>query len=222
MKYSLAIFDLDGTLLNTLDDLTDSCNYILSKNNFPTHSKEKIKEFIGNGIPKLISRALPPKTSEKTIIQITKEFTEYYNTHSTIKTLPYPGIIELLTKLKQNKIAIAVNTNKHEQTAIELCNTFFPTLIEIVSGGQTGLPPKPEPSGVNKIINSLSKKDIHCTKDNSIFIGDSDVDIQTGNNAGIDSVGVTWGFRKKDFLIEHGAKLIANNSIELEKILFAL
>lgn len=212
MKYSLAIFDLDGTLLSTLEDIADSCNEILLRNNFPTRTYEEIKSFVGNGIPKLIERALPENTDSTTHKKITQEFIEYYRSHSAIKTAPYPGIKDFLTELKKAGIKIAVNSNKHEGASIDLCNKFFPDLIDAVAGGKPDVPHKPDPSGVNKILSTLA-----IPRDKVVYIGDSDVDVQTGANAGIAEIAVTWGFRSEEFLKEHGAKNLAHNTAELNE-----
>ena len=214
MKYRLAIFDLDGTILNTIDDIADSCNFILKKNNFPVHTVNEIKYFVGNGIPKLIERALPQNTPSDTKQGILDQFIEYYGSHSTVKTCAYNGITELLENLKSNGIRIAVNTNKHEQTSIDLCNKFFPGLIDIVCGGRPDVHHKPDPTGVEKILAAEKVE-----KSKAVFIGDSDVDIATAKNAGIDSITVDWGFRGKDFLIAHGAKNVAMTPSELLKMI---
>ncbi|MGN0739414.1 MAG: HAD family hydrolase [Treponema sp.] len=210
MKYRLAIFDLDGTILNTLDDIADSCNFILEKNNFPVHTVNEIKYFVGNGIPKLIERALPEDTPPDTKKEILNQFIEYYGSHATVKTCAYDGITSLLENLKANKVHIAVNTNKHEQTSVDLCTRFFPGLIDIVCGGRPDVHHKPDPAGVEKILAAEKVE-----KSKAVFIGDSDVDIATARNAGIDSIGAGWGFRGKDFLIANGASKVAMTPQEL-------
>ena len=214
MKYSLVIFDLDGTILNTLDDLTDSCNAVLKENGFPVHTKDEIKSFVGNGIPKLIERALPKNTETQTKEKITEEFTAYYREHSAVKTAQYPGIAELLKTLKASGIKIAVNTNKHEGTAIDVCSKYFPGLIDMVAGGKHDTPHKPDPSGTEKILSSLKEK-----KENTLFVGDSDVDILTAVNTGIDCASAAWGFRSEQFLKDHGAKNIVHTAEELKNFI---
>lgn len=216
MKYDLAIFDLDGTILNTIDDLADSCNIILKKNNFPVHTTDEIKSFVGNGIPKLIERALPRDVPPETKNSILRQFIAYYSEHSAEKTRAYPGISELLQSLKKNGVRIAVNTNKHEETSKNLCSAFFPGLIDIVCGGRTDMPHKPDPAGVQKI---LAAEKIEASK--TVYIGDSDVDIETAKNAGTDSISAGWGFRGKKFLLEHGAQKIAMSAQELEKMILS-
>lgn len=210
MKYKLAIFDLDGTILNTLDDLADSCNYILKKNGLPQHSTEEIKYMVGNGIPKLIERALPADVGKEVQERVLAEFIAWYYNHCAIKTAPYKGIVECVSKLKACGVKTAVNTNKVHEAAVELCNKYFPDLFDVISGSRKGIPPKPAPNGINEILNKLNLSARDC-----VFIGDSDVDIQTGTNAGMDTIGVDWGFRGADFLANHGACKIVFNCEEL-------
>ncbi len=214
MKYKTAIFDMDGTILNTLDDLTDSCNHILEKNGMPLHTIDEIRFFVGNGIPKLIERAVPAGTKAETQQKILAEFSEYYAAHSAEKTKPYPGIPELLQKLRRNGVATAVNTNKTESAAKVLCEDYFPGLFDFVSGGRPGVPKKPAPDGIYEIIRAMNADPAE-----TVFIGDSDVDLQTGTNAGLNVIGVDWGFRGKKFLEEHGAKTVASDTDELFRLI---
>ena len=212
---------------NTLDDLADSCNYILKKNGLPQHSTEEIKYMVGNGIPKLIERAMCSVTMGTEISDNTKgteinvidsqlhkkllsEYIEWYGEHSAIKTAPYPGMLDLLVKLKKTGIKLAVNTNKVHSSAVDLCERYFAELFDFVAGSRDGIAPKPSPEGVNQILVNLNIKADEC-----VFIGDSDVDIQTGKNAGIDSIGVDWGFRGAAFLKAHGGEKIAYSCDEL-------
>lgn len=210
MKNTIIIFDMDGTILNTLEDLTDSCNYILQKYNYPLRTIEEIRSFVGNGIPKLIERAFGNRANCDLLKTATKEFIDYYEEHSTIKTSPYEGIIELIKKLKSDGFVIAVNTNKIETAAIDLCDKYFPNLFDIISGSKEGLPPKPAPDGIFEIL-----KKANISQDNAIFIGDSDVDLQTGFNANLEVIGVSWGFKGYEFLKQQGAKYIAQTTSEL-------
>lgn len=214
MKYKVVIFDLDGTILNTLDDLSDSCNFVLNRNGFPVHTKDEIRLFVGNGIPKLIERALPAGTDADTQKKILQEFSEYYSLHSKDKTKPYNGIPELFSALKNAEIKIAINTNKNEEIAKIICNDYFPNSIDMITGGRKDTPHKPDPSGVNKILSELK-----LSKDEALFVGDSDVDYLTGVNADIDVINVNWGFRDEKFLLEHGAKKIVKTPEELQKLI---
>lgn len=221
MRYSLVIFDMDGTILNTIDDLTDASNYINTKYGFPTHTVEQFKFFVGNGIPKMIQRSLPADIEKSLYEKILAEYIEYYGKNCAIKTAPYKGLVDCIQKLRKLGIKIAVNTNKVESAAIDLCNTYFPGCFDIISGSRPGIPPKPAPDGIFEILDR-AKIDLetarHGGPENSAiacYIGDSDVDLQTGINSGLDFIGVDWGFRGKDFLIEHGAKTVVMNAEEL-------
>ena len=214
MKYSLAIFDMDGTILNTLDDMTDSLNEILTKYKLPLHTVDEVRFMVGNGIPKLIERALSDGRSNPDFEKILADFIEYYEKHCAIKTAPYSGIPEAIKALRKAGIKIAVNTNKVEPAAIALCDDYFPGLFDIISGSRPGMPPKPAPDGIYEILKRAGM-DGKSQGQRAVFIGDSDVDMQTGTNAGLDVIGVDWGFRGKKFLQEHGAKVIMMNPEEL-------
>ena len=216
--YKLAIFDMDGTILNTIDDLADSCNVICKKYGYPLHTVEEIKYMVGNGIPKLMRRALPKDIEEEQFQKVLAEYIEYYEDHCAIKPAPYEGIVECIRSLRAAGVKVAVNTNKVEPAAIALCNDYFPGLFDIISGSRPGMPPKPAPDGIYEILNRAGM-DGKSDGQKAVFIGDSDVDMQTGMNAGLDVIGVDWGFRGKKFLEEHGAKLIMMSAQELAEYL---
>ena len=218
MKYSLAIFDMDGTILNTLDDMTDSLNVILEKYKLPLHTLDEVRFMVGNGIPKLIERAIPQGRENPEFDKILADFIVYYEEHCAIKTAPYAGIPECIKALRAAGIRIAVNTNKVEPAAIALCDDYFPGLFDIISGSRPGMPPKPAPDGIYEILNRAGM-DGKSDGQKAVFIGDSDVDMQTGMNAGLDVIGVDWGFRGKDFLREHGAEVIMLSAEELAEYL---
>ena len=213
MKYELIVFDLDGTILNTIDDLADSCNFVLNRHKFPTHTVEEIKYMVGNGIAKLIERACPADISKEEYETVLKDFRTYYEAHCDKKTAPYSGILECVNELKSTGVKLAVNTNKDENAALELCRKFFPGVFDFVSGGNVGLPVKPAPDGVHRIVQQLFGKNISEIK--GCFVGDSDVDIATGKNCGFDVIGVDWGFRGIDFLKNHGADKVVFDCEEL-------
>lgn len=215
MKYKLAVFDLDGTILNTLDDLADSLNFILNQYNMPKHTTEEVKYFVGNGIPKLIERAVPDGKNNPLYEEVLDEYIKYYREHSLIKTKEYDGMSDFLKALKAAGMKIAVVTNKEEKAAKLLCNKFFPDLFDFVWGGKPGVPHKPDRVGVDWIFSCL--EDI--SRSEAVFIGDSDVDINTGKNSGIDAIGVSWGFRGRKFLLEHGAEKVADSVDELRAML---
>ncbi|MDY4986357.1 MAG: HAD family hydrolase [Treponema sp.] len=216
MKYSVAIFDLDGTILNTLDDLAAAINHVLAVHGMPVHETEKVKYMVGNGIAKLVERAVPGGRENPEYKAVYDEFVEYYRSHSALKTGPYEGMVECLRFLRKAGVKTGVNTNKDEVAAVTLCQKYFPGLFDFVSGGKDSIPVKPAPDGVYQLLGKwgLSPLDDNI-KAQTVFIGDSDVDIQTGINAGIDAIGVEWGFRGKDFLLEHGAKTTVSTPDEL-------
>ena len=218
MKYSLVIFDMDGTILNTLDDMTDSLNVILEKYKMPLHTPDEVRFMVGNGIPKLIERAIPDGRSNSDFDNVLKDFLSWYEAHCAIKTAPYDGVVDCIKKLRAAGIKIAVNTNKVEEAAVALCDDYFPGLFDVISGSRPGMPPKPAPDGIYEILKRAGM-DGKSEGQKAVFIGDSDVDMQTGMNAGLDVIGVDWGFRGKDFLKEHGAEVIMMKASELAEYL---
>ena len=210
MKYKAVIFDMDGTILNTLEDLKNATNYSLRQFGMPERSLEEVRMFVGNGIRKLVERAVPAGTSEEKIAQILDVFLEYYEIHSADNTSPYPGILELVEKLKKSGIKTAVSTNKADVPAQELGREYFNGIFDLIVGQQDGLKVKPAPDSVNKILSILD-----IQKKDAIYIGDSDVDVQTAKNSGLDFIGVSWGFRGREFLEKNGAKNIVDNANEI-------
>ena len=212
--YRCVIFDLDGTLLNTLDDLADAGNYALKQLGFHTHEVEKYKYFVGNGIPKLIQRILPADSSTDLQDKAHRLFSEYYSAHSTDKTKPYIGICSLLTKLKSDGVKTGVATNKDHGFSERLVRTFFDDMICIVCGRKEGTPKKPDPFSVNYIMEQLG-----TDKRETLYVGDSNVDMETANNAGLAACGVLWGFRTETELCESGAHFIVKTPDELYRII---
>lgn len=210
MKYKAVIFDMDGTILNTLEDLKNATNYSLRQFGMPERSLEEVRMFVGNGIRKLVERAVPAGTSEEKIVQVFDVFLEYYEIHSADNTSPYPGILELVEKLKKSGIKTAVSTNKADVPAQELGREYFNGIFDLIVGQQDGLKVKPAPDSVNKILSILD-----IQKKDAIYIGDSDVDVQTAKNSGLDFIGVSWGFRGREFLEKNGAKNIVDNANEI-------
>lgn len=198
--YNAYIFDLDGTLLNTLDDLAMSVNYALGRENMPQRTVEEVRGFVGNGVRKLIERAVPYGTPQDTIDKVLAVFREYYFIHSTDKTGPYAGIMELLSELKRCGKRVAVVSNKFDAATKELCRIYFGDYVEVAIGESASISRKPSPDGIFESLRLLG-----MPASDAIYIGDSDVDIQTAKNAGIRCVSVLWGFRNKDFLTAHGA-----------------
>ena len=208
--YKCVIFDMDGTLLNTLDDLADSGNYTLQKFGLPVHDVEKYRYFVGNGIPKLVERFMPEGTSEEKLKEAFDIMCSNYNKHMNDKTRPYDNVVEMLKILKSENTMVFVVTNKADAFAKEIVKYYFGDLIYEVYGNVEGFPKKPDPYWVDKIISAynLDKSDV-------LFVGDSGVDMQTACNAKIASAGVLWGFRDKDELIKNGADYICGNCSDI-------
>lgn len=213
-KYDSVIFDLDGTLLNTLDDLTDSTNYALSEMNFPERSRDEVRDFVGNGVEKLIRRAVPKGTSEEKIKETLGIFRDHYSKNMLNKTCPYDGITDMLCELKKQNIPMAIVSNKFDAAVKNLNKIFFDKYINTAIGESASVAKKPAP---DTCICALEEMGI--SGKSTVYVGDSDVDIMTAKNSGLDCISVTWGFRSKDFLIEHGAKIIINRPDELLKFL---
>ncbi len=215
MAINCVIFDLDGTLLNTLDDLANAANYTLEKFGYPTFDTEKYKTFVGNGMKNLIKRILPedartPETEEKVL----SVFMEYYSAHSTDLTRPYDGVEEMIDALKKMGVKIGMVTNKAHNAAIAIMEKYFSGKFDCVLGQSEKFPLKPNPASAIFVCESLKS-----TPANSIFVGDSGVDMETGKNGGFYPVGVLWGFRKEDELYENGAKEVISNPAELLRIM---
>lgn len=195
MKYDLVIFDLDGTTLNTLEDLADACNAALSANGYPTHSLEKIRLSVGSGVSRLIRLTLPESAGDETHAKVLADFKAYYAAHVDIKTKPYPGIISMLESMRAAGVHTAVNSNKFNAAVQALCSAHFGSLIEMALGECETVPKKPDPTGVQRIIARF-----HASPSRTLYVGDSDVDLRTAQNAGIDCAWVSWGFRRREEL----------------------
>lgn len=212
--FKAVIFDLDGTILNTLDDLADSGNHVLSAQGFPTHPTEQYKTFVGNGIPKLIRRILPPDASEEVFEYTLSEFQRYYGEHKNDKTAPYAEIPELLKELKDRGLKICVLSNKQHDLTVEIVKHYFgDNTFNLVRGKMEQFPAKPDPTSCNDVI-SL----INIPKSNILYVGDSNVDMQTAHNAGLTKCGVSWGFRTVEELKSAGADYIADVPKDILKI----
>lgn len=203
----IVIFDLDGTLLNTIADLAAATNYALEKTGYPTHAPEAYPYFVGNGVRKLLERVLPEdaRTPEAAEIMM-KNFRAYYDANMTEFTRPYPGIEELLHNLRENEISVAVASNKYQLAVERLIHHFFPSVEwAAIEGQKEGVPVKPDPSIVFEILSKCP-----TPKREVLYVGDSGVDMETAHRAGVTSVGVTWGFRPVYELTEHFADHIAH------------
>lgn len=211
-KLRLFIFDLDGTLLDTLRDLAGSVNYAMEQCHYPTHSIDEVCMMVGNGVAKLIRRAVPGGTSEKDIAIALDIFRKHYMKHSEDTTKPYDGILELLSSLKAQGKLIAVVSNKFDAATKTLCDKYFPGLIDVALGENEaeGISKKPAPDMALKAMKQLDISPEEC-----VYIGDSDVDIETAKNAGIPCISVLWGFRTKEFLLTHGGNCFVQKPEEI-------
>lgn len=212
--FSLAIFDLDGTLLNTLEDLHAAVNFALRRFGFPERTVNEVRSFIGNGVVKLMERSVPEGTDEKTREDSLSVFREYYLSHMADNTAPYEDTKELLLSLKEKGVKTAVVSNKLHSAVVGLCNDYFPHLIDIAFGVSEESERKPCPVNVLKVLAESG-----VSKGKAIYIGDSEVDVQTAHNAGLKCIGVTWGFRDKKELMESGAEFIADTANDVFEVI---
>lgn len=210
----LAIFDLDGTLLNTLGDLAASANAALAAHHLPTHPQDSIRQFVGNGIRKLIERACPADTTSELQERVYHDFCRHYAQHCADTTAPYPGIPQLLDELRRRGILTAVVSNKADFAVQQLCAQFFPGQFDAIAGEREGVRRKPAPDTVLAILAQLN---VNATT--AVYIGDSDVDVETARNAGTRCIAVTWGFRDRAILLNAGAQLLADSPAALLPIL---
>ncbi len=214
MRYKLAIFDMDGTILDTLQDLTDSINYALRANNYPEHTLEEVRSYVGNGLMKLVERSIPVKTSKEDIDRVFKTLIEYYQIHCADKTKPYEGIINLIKGLREAGCKTAVVSNKADAAVQELCKQYFPDLFDCAVGEKKDVLKKPAPDSVNYVLDYL-----HIDQSDTVYIGDSEVDVATASNAKVDCIIVSWGFRDVDFLKQNGAKTIVSEANSIYSII---
>jgi phosphoglycolate phosphatase len=214
MKYDTIIFDLDGTLLNTLDDLRDSLNTILTRHGYPARTLDEVRSFVGNGVKKLVSRSLPEGYTEDELTCCVNEFREYYKENMQNKTRPYDGIIELLTKLKKLNYKLAIVSNKFDAAVKDLSKDYFGDMVPVAIGESVNIRRKPAPDSVYKAIEELGA-DIS----RAVYVGDSDTDAETAKNAGIPCIGVTWGFRSRQVLESCGVVYIVDSPDEILSII---
>ncbi len=208
--YKTYIFDLDGTLLDTLNDLHASCNYALRTHGMPERSLEEVRQFVGNGVKKLMERAIPDGLENPLLEETLQTFRQHYLLHNLDTTLPYPGIMEMLQQLKAQGKRIAVVSNKFYAATQDLCKHFFGDTIQVAIGEREDIKKKPAPDTVLEALRQLQ-----VTRQDAVYVGDSEVDVETARNSGIPCISVLWGFRSKSFLLSHGATMFIETPNEL-------
>lgn len=214
MAYKLAIFDLDGTILNTLEDLADAMNYALGVHGYPGRTIEEVRRFVGNGIRKLIERAVPAGLAKEEIDRVHETFSAYYQQHCADKTRPYEGVLPLLERLRAAGCLTAVVSNKADAAVQPLCQRYYNGLFDYAVGERAGIRRKPDPDSVQEVLRCLQVEAA-----DAVYIGDSEVDIQTAENAGLDSIIVTWGFRDREYLESQGGRRFVDRPEEIEQII---
>lgn len=210
MKYELIVFDMDGTILDTLEDLKNSTNHTLRLHHMPERTLDEIRSFVGNGIRKLIERAVVEGTSEHKIYEIQGDFMEHYGIHCADSTRPYDGVIDLIRELRNRGYKTAVVSNKADAAVQDLCIQYFPNLFDLAIGEKPEIAKKPAPDMVNLALDQLQ-----VSRENAVYIGDSDVDVATARNSNLDMIAVDWGFRTREFLLEQGAETIVSKPEEI-------
>ena len=210
------IFDLDGTLLYTLEDLKNSVNVALNKFNYPSRTLDEVRNFVGNGVRLLIERAIPDGKSNPHFEECLKYFKEDYVKNMYNETKPFDGILEMLENLRKKDYKIGVVSNKFDKAVKELCDKYFEGKIDVAIGEneEKGVRKKPDPTGVFEAIKLLN-----CDKNFTYYVGDSEVDIQTAKNSNLKCISVTWGYKDKEFLLKNNAEIIINNPEEIFEIL---
>lgn len=213
-QYRTYIFDLDGTLLDTLEDLYLSVNHALRLMQMPERTMDEIRWFVGNGVRRLVERSVSADCSKEQLEETYRLFKEYYLFHGEEHTKPYPQIIEMLTELRQRGIRTGVVSNKFQAATDALCDRFFPNLVDAVVGEQPGLRLKPAADMVERVLSIL-----HADKSEAVYVGDSDVDILTARNSGLPCISVLWGFKDRETLLQFGATCLIDNSLQLIDVL---
>ena len=213
-NYDTVIFDLDGTLLNTLEDLADAVNFVMRANQYPERTVEEVRCFVGNGIRRLMEQAVPKHVIGEEFERVFEEFKNYYTEHCQIKTCAYEGIMSLLSCLYEKRYAMAIVSNKNHAAVCELNDIYFKEYIKVAIGQKDGIRKKPAPDTVIQALKELGKE-----KETAIYVGDSEVDFATAENTGMDCVLVTWGFRTVEELAEFSPTAFINRPEELLGVL---
>ena len=215
IMYKCCIFDLDGTLLDTISDLAAAANYVCRENDWPEYTVAEVESMVGNGIPKLVERFSPENARSPLMLANTlHQFNRYYGAHNMESTNPYPGIPELLRELHDRGLQMAVCSNKADEFSRVIVEHYFPGIFRLVRGNIPGTPVKPDPGVAKGIMERLGAE-----PGETLMVGDSDVDIHTGHNAGLRACGVTWGFRSRENLVDAGADVLADTTAELKAVI---
>lgn len=214
MRYKTVIFDLDGTLLNTLEDLAAATNYALAQHGLPLRTTEEVRWFVGNGIRKLIERAVPEGTPQAEQDAVYAAFNEYYKLHCNDNTQAYDGVMELLAALRKAGCKTAIVSNKADYGVQELTKQYFADKLDAACGERSGIAKKPAPDMLFAVMQRLTAE-----KETTVYVGDSDTDLETARNAGVECIGACWGFRGREFLLAHGARLLAEAPQEVLTLL---
>ena len=210
MKYRLAVFDMDGTILNTLGDISASVNFALRAEHMPERTMAEIRSFAGNGVRRLIELSVPSEASQEACERVYNAFAEHYRLHCADATAPYSGIVDLLSRLRAKGMHTAVVSNKPDDAVKALCVRYFNGLFDAAVGVRDGVRPKPCPDAVCGVLDEL-----HIERAEAVYIGDTEVDAATAENAGLDFIAVDWGFRERPLLEKQRAQLIASTADEL-------
>jgi len=210
MNYKYAIFDMDGTILNTLEDLQDALNYALAIEGMPLRTLDEVRRFVGNGVRKLVERGAGQGASDELLARLYDNFQVWYKPHCADKTRPYEGVTEVIAKLRELGVVTAVVSNKSDGGVQDLCKRFFDGLFDSRIGQRPDALPKPAPDSVFAALAELG-----ASPEDAVYIGDSEVDLQTARNSGLDCIAVEWGFRDREFLKQQGASLIVSSPDEL-------
>ena len=213
-QYDAVLFDLDGTLLNTLDDLTDAVNHTMRQYDYPAREPDEVRAFVGNGVRKLVERALPGGAANPNMEAALAEFKRYYTLHCNLRTRPYDGVLEALTALHEAGVKLAIVSNKNDEAVNALAKVYFGSLITVAIGGRDGVPRKPAPD-----MPLLALDVIGATPERTLFVGDSDVDRQTALNTGMDCMLVSWGFRAPQELAALNARYFVHDAAELPAVI---
>jgi len=208
--YDAVLFDLDGTLLNTLDDLTDAVNHTMRAFGYPSHEPNAVRAFVGNGVRMLIERALPGGKHDPHMEAALAEFKTFYTNHCNLRTQPYEGILDAMSALDEAGVRLAIVSNKNDEAVKSLSREFFGSLVDVAIGGLEGIPPKPAPDMPLRALSALD-----AIPERTLYVGDSDIDMQTAINCGMDCMLVSWGFRSRESLASLKPQFLVDEPAEI-------